>query len=77
MLRINKKVTILSGKKTDGRMNKGIIIGIDMQENGHFLGYSTPSEFFSRFTRPRYRVAYIDCVTNRACTEWFQAEEVE
>jgi hypothetical protein len=77
MLRMNSKATILIHKKVDGRLNKGVIVGIEMTEDRAYLGYLTPSEFFSRFTRPRYKVAYIDCVTNRACTDWFQEDELQ
>jgi len=34
-------------------------------------------EYLQRFTVPRYKIAYIDCVTKRACTEWFSANELE
>jgi hypothetical protein len=77
MLRMNKKVTILTGKKIDGRVNKSIVVGIEMTEDKAYLGYLSPSEFFSRFTKPRYKVAYIDCVTDRACTEWYREDELK
>lgn len=77
MLRMNKKVKILSGQKTDGRFNAGVIVGIELTEDNHYLGYRSASEFLKRFTNPRYKVAYIDCVTERACTEWFYERELQ
>lgn len=75
-LRMGKKVKILR-QKTDGRFNFGKIVGVELMEDNMYLGYMNKREYLSRFTVPRYKVAYIDVVTERACTEWFNDNEVE
>lgn len=69
--RMNQKVNILDGRKIDGRFNQGNIYGIEKIQNGSYLGYRSEKEFKNRFTRERYKVVYIDCVTKQACEEWF------
>ena len=75
--RMKQKVTITSKQKTDGRYNNGRIIGIELIENAMYLGYRNEREFMDRFTESRYKVAYIDCFTERACTEWYYEKELE
>ena len=75
--RMNQKVKILKGQKTDGRYNHGNIYGVEKIQNGVYLGYRDENEFKNRFTRERYKVVYFDCVTNRACEEWFFDDELE
>lgn len=72
--RMGGKVWILAGKKSDGRHNQGRIVGMELSYYG--LGYICESQFLSDFGSPRYKVAYIDCVTNRACQEWFAEEDL-
>jgi len=77
MFRMKQKVRIKRDQKTDGRFNAGTIIGIAMEEGGAWLGYTSEKEFLARFNRPTYKVAYVDCVTERACTEWFDEPDLE
>lgn len=74
---MGKKVKILTSEKTDGRYNYGKIVGIELLEDRYYLGYIDEREFLNRFTMERYKVAYIDCVTNRANTEWVYVEDLE
>ncbi len=69
-------VTILSSEKTDGRFNSGKIIGVEAMADNLYLGYVSKKEFLSRFTVFRYKLAYIDCVTKRAGTDWFSEGEI-
>lgn len=74
--RMNQKVTILKGRKMDGRYNHGTIIGVQKVETQIFLSYRDEKEFLKRFNGFQYKVAYIDCVTNRACVEWFNPNDL-
>lgn len=76
MLRMKQKVTILSSLKNDGRRNNGVILGVELMPNGYYFGYKNRSEFLARYTIPRYKVAFIDCVTGRAGSEWFGESEL-
>lgn len=75
--RLGQRVKILTSEKTDGRFNCGKIVGIVMTQNGFYLGYMNEKEFLARFTIPEYVVAYIDCVTERACTDRFTHSQLE
>ena len=75
--RMNQKVKILKGQKSDGRYNYGNIYGIEKIQNAIYLGYRNEKEFKDRFTREKYKVVYFDCFTNRACEEWFLDNELE
>lgn len=75
--RMKQRVTILSSQKTDGRYNNGRIIGIELLEDAAWLGYHNEKEFMGRFTKSKYKVAYIDCFTERACIEWVYEKELE
>lgn len=75
--KMKNKVRILTSKKIDGRYNEGIIIGMELIENGFYLGYSSKKEYLNRFLSERYKVAYVDCVTERAGTDWFSDIQLE
>lgn len=75
--RMNQKVNILDGRKIDGRYNQGYVYGIEKIQNNCYLGYKDEKEFRSRFTREKYKVVYIDCVTKRACEEWFLDSQLD
>jgi hypothetical protein len=75
--RMNQKVKILKGRKMDGRYNFGNIYGIEKIQNAVYLGYLNEEEFKRRFDREQYKVIYFDCVTNKACEEWFLDNELE
>lgn len=77
MLRFKQKVKILSSLKTDGRYNYGKIVGIELLQDGYYLGYTSEKEYLARFTVPKYKVAYVDCATKNACTEWFLEKDIE
>lgn len=74
MLRVGKKVWITSGRKTDGRYNRGIIVGIEKTYHG--LGYLTEKQYLSSFELSRYKVAYVDVVTGHGVSEWLLCDEV-
>lgn len=76
--RMKQKVKIISSQKTDGRFNYGRVVGIEIKQNAFCLGYSNKTEFFKRFDGAsiEYTIAYIDCVTNRACVEKFMDKEL-
>ena len=79
MFRLKQRVKIVSSQKTDGRFNFGRIVGIKIHQNNNYLGYKTEKEFISRFdgSNCTYHVAYIDCVTKRACVEEFNEKYLE
>jgi len=74
---MKQKVKILKDQKSDGRFNSGTIVGIEMTQDAYYLGYINEREYVARFTVPRYKVAYVDCFTNRAQTEWFDEKHLE
>lgn len=73
MFGINKKVWILQ-QKTDGRYNKGVVVGIEKIYEG--FGYLTEKQYFSDFVPYRYKVAYVDVFTKKACCEWVHHSDV-
>ena len=75
--RMNGKVKIISNKKVDGRYNYGTILGIEKIQDDFYLGYTSEKEFLSRYTQYKYKVVYIDCVTQRANEEWFHEDDLE
>jgi hypothetical protein len=74
---MKQKVKIIKHRKIDGRYNYGTIVGIEMIQDACYLGYRNEKEYVARFTVPRYKVAYVDCFTTRAQTEWFDKKELE
>lgn len=68
------KVWITSSKKIDGRYNKGLIVGHELIYP--FIGFTSETQYFNGFEEDRYKVAYIDCFTNRSCCEWFPKSEI-
>lgn len=79
MFKLRQKVRITSEQKTDGRFNEGRIVGIELLQDGYFLGYKNEKEFMERFNgrQVRYTVAYIDCFTKQACVREFSESELE
>lgn len=77
MFRLKSKVKILSSNKINGAFNYGVIVGVELMENAYYLTYKNEKEFVARHNTPIYRVAYIDCVTKRGCSEWFDEKELE
>lgn len=75
--RMGKKVKILSSLKINGTYNHGKIIGVEKIEEKIYLGYKNEAEYLSRFTGTRYKVAYIDCVTDIATYNWFHEDDLE
>ena len=73
--RMNNKVYILSSRKIDGRYNRGKIVGVELSYYG--LGYLTENQYFNDFEHPRYKVAYVDCFTNKASCQWYSEEEIQ
>jgi len=74
--RMKQNLKILSSQKKDGRFNFGKVVGIELTEDAYYLGYKDKKEFLDRFTIAKYKLAYIDCFTKRACTEWFNEREL-
>ena len=68
------KVWIISGQKTDGRYNQGLIVGHEMIYEP--LSFHTAKQYLDGFKEWRYKVAYVDCVTGRGCCEWFHRNEI-
>ena len=68
--KMGQKVKILSSKKTSGLFNYGTIIGIEKEEDAYYLGYISEKEYLARFTTIKYKVAYVDCYTNKASCLW-------
>jgi len=79
MFRLRQKVKIKSSEKMDGRFNYGTIVGVELLQNGSYLGYRTEREFLNRFDGKSaiFKVAYVDCVTDRACVETYSMHELE
>lgn len=76
MRRLKSKVKILSSRKTDGRYNSGMIVGVSLASPSVYIGYVNENEFLARFTTVSYKIAYIDCVTKNACVEWFSEKDI-
>ena len=74
MFGMNSKVWIISSQKIDGRYNKGKIVGIEKEYFG--LGFFTERQYLNDFEESRYKVAYVDVVTERASAEWFHYSEL-
>ena len=74
--RMRQKVVIIPSRKTDGRYNQGTVVGIEFVQDGCYLGYNSEKEYLARYTVPRYKVAYVDCVTLQASTTWFCENEL-
>lgn len=75
--RLGKKVKIIPSKKISGAFNHGKVIGIELTPSAYYLGHRGEKEYLSRFTVPRYKVAYVDCVTKHGSVEWFNENELE
>lgn len=73
-IKINNKVWILSSQKTDGRYNKGVVIGLE--KTYEFLGYVSESQFIRDHKLTRAKVAFVDVSTKKGCAEWFSLREL-
>lgn len=73
--KLKSKVQILSSKKLDGRYNTGVVVGVEMS-NDNLIAY-TEKDYFAGFEIYRYKVAYVDCFTNRCGTEWVSEKDIE
>jgi hypothetical protein len=72
--KLSGNVWILSSKKTDGRYNKGKIVGY---RSGHgCLGFFNLRQFMDAIKIEEYQVAYQDCFTQRYCIEFFRPNEL-
>lgn len=75
--KISKKVQILASRKRDGSYNYGVVVGIEGVPKNMYLGYDTVKRFFARFTEAyRYKVAYVDCITKKACVHWYNESQL-
>jgi len=77
MFKMKQKVKIISNQKIDGRFNYGMIIGLELLPYGIYLAHNSEQSWLRSFTQYRYKVAYVDCFTNRGNTEWFYEHELE
>ena len=73
--KMGSKVYITSTQKADGRYNKGKIVGVELFYYG--LGYLTETQYLNDFEGPKYKVAYVDCVTNKACAQWYLESDLQ
>ena len=73
--RMGAMVWVISSRKTDGRYNKAKIVGVELNYYG--LGFMTERQYLNDFAHPRYKVAYVDCCTGRACSEWVGEHEIQ
>ena len=76
MFRMKQRVKIISRQKIAGWYNSGKIIGIEYVPDAYYLGYKTEKEYLARYTIPRYKVAYVDCITERGEYQWFAEKEL-
>ena len=74
MIGINRKVWLLNSRKTDGRYNKGKIVGIEKAYHG--LGFMTETQYLNDFELYQYKVAYVDVFTGKGCAEWVSPRDV-
>lgn len=74
--RFGSNVIIRSSQKSDGKFNVGKVVGIEANEDASYLGYTSKKEFLSRFKVFSYKVAFIDCITKRASSQWFPESEL-
>lgn len=74
MFSIGTKVWILKDRKTDGRYNRGIVVGAE--KDYQKLGFITESQYFRDFVEYRYKVAYVDVFTGRANAEWIYHTDI-
>jgi hypothetical protein len=74
--RLGQRVKITGQPHTDGSIDSGRIIGIELHPSGIPLGYISRHEYESRFIIPMYKVAYVMDCTQRAQSEWFQEEQL-
>jgi hypothetical protein len=73
--RMSNKVWIISSRKTDGRYNQGIIVGVEAVSDHIF--YPDEKSFFNSFKDQfKYKVAYVDCVTGKAVTQWIYEDDL-
>ena len=72
--KMGAKVTLTNSRKTDGRYNHGIIVGIE--KSYPYLAFHTEAQFFKSFVVKKYKVAYVDCFTGKACSDWVSYEDV-
>lgn len=68
LYKIGNRVWMLDSRKTDGRYNRGKIVGIDMTYP--YMGFQTESSYLAAFEISRYKVAYVDVVTGKGQTSW-------
>jgi hypothetical protein len=74
--RLGQRVKITGCPHTDGSLDQGKIIGIELHPRGIPLGYISRNEYENRFTEPTYKVAYIMDCTQRAQSEWFTENQL-
>lgn len=64
----------LGERKTDGSYNQGKVVGIELSYYG--LGYISKAQFLNDHEHPRYKIAYIDCFTNKAVSSWYSEDQL-
>lgn len=72
--KLGSKVYILSNRKTDGRYNRGVVVGVIL--NNYNLYSITEKHFIDSFGDPVYKVAYVDVFTKKCMTENVCEEEL-
>jgi predicted transposase YdaD len=74
MFNINKKVWIISSKKTDGQYNQGKIVGVEKSNDS--LYFVSKTDFYKGFEPYQYKVAYVDVFTGRGRAEWLHHSDI-
>lgn len=72
--KLKNKVFIVSARKTDGRYNSGIIVGV--KSAYPYLTVLTFSDFKRGLILSEYQVAYEDVFTKKCCLEWFHERDL-
>jgi hypothetical protein len=73
--RLGQTVYITGYPKTDGRINKGKVVGIEGHRSGPLL-YLSEKEYLNDFNDYTYKVAYIDVFTERPELRQFWPKEL-
>jgi hypothetical protein len=60
--------------RTDGTTDAGVIVGIEIIKDAHYLGFYSFQSFEESFKIAKYKVAYQNGFTRSFIEEWFEEE---